>query len=83
MLHFKCGDHVTELYSNISHMKSQNIRAANCKDLSSIRHVCPADMRLQVCDFTGDQKRIMTFLNELKSCIEVEKCDISSVFNEM
>jgi len=37
----------------------------------------------QVCDFTSDPKRIMTFLDELKNCTEVEKCDLSTVFNEM
>jgi len=38
---------------------------------------------VQVCDFTGDPKRIMTFLDEMKNCTEVEKCDLSTVFNEM
>lgn len=36
-----------------------------------------------VCDFTGDPKRIMTFLDEMKNCTEVEKCDLSTVFNEI
>ena len=39
---------------------------------------------MQVCDFTDDQTRIMTFLHEMKTCVEVEKCcDLSSVFNEV
>lgn len=36
-----------------------------------------------VCDFTGDPKRVMTFLDEMKNCTEVEKCDLSTVFNEI
>ena len=38
---------------------------------------------IQVCDFTGDPSRIMTFLGEMKNFTEVEKCDLSTVFNEM
>lgn len=39
---------------------------------------------LQVCDFTGDPNRLMTFLDEMKNCVEVDKsCDLSSVFDEM
>jgi len=39
---------------------------------------------VQVCDFTSDPKRIMTFLDEMKNCVEVDKCcDLSTVFNEV
>lgn len=37
-----------------------------------------------VCDFTDDPERIMTFLAEMKNCVDVDNCcDLSTVFTEV